>query len=131
MLAAASPLSQRMLTISPPANLLVFAVPARVLRDALSQAEKYSGIRNRVTHESGKEIVRIDDRQLAAVLGGFNVDPFGFEARAQCIPVSDRWHQYDAFSICERRGCEAACSAIKKLLVLIQLNYRIAWSRIR
>src|SRR5438876_784266 len=112
---------------SPPTHSWVAPSSARLPDDVRGETEEYGRIRHAVPHEMREEFVGVNHRQLTAFPCRFHVHPFGLEAWAKGVPVSERWHEYHALSVRDSSTGEPADGAVEKILVLIQLHDVIAW----
>ena len=115
--------------LSPPADFRV-ATPSTRLRDHISRQSKKDGrIGHGVTHELWQELVGIDDGELPPFLCGANVYAFCLEPWTECLPMGSRRHEDDSFAVRKRGRGEATDGAVKKLLVLIELDDMVARPR--
>src|SRR5262249_37037114 len=116
---------------SPPTYLSVTPTSARLSDHVRCEAEEYRRIRHGVPYEAGQQFVGVNHRQLSAFPCRFHIHALGFEARANGVPVRQRWHQDDALSIRESSTSEPADCAVEEILVLIELHDVIAWGGVR
>src|SRR4029453_8810581 len=115
---------------TPDAHFLVTPCIARLCDDVFEDAREYVGIRHRVTHEVGQELVGVDDRQLSAFLRSSHIDALVLEVCVKAGPVWGRRHEDDALSVRETSTDEPAHSAVEKRLLLVELHNVIARARV-
>src|SRR5712664_1645621 len=111
---------------SPHPHFFVAPSSPRLSDDLPEDAWEYSRIRHAVPHEAGQEFLGVNHHQLSAFLCRLHIDALGLEAWAEGIPVGDRRHQDDAFSVRETSAGKPADGAAEKILVLIELHDVIA-----
>src|SRR6188472_1555903 len=75
---------------SPDAHFLVTPCIARLCDDVFEDAREYVGIRHRVTHEAGEELVGVDDCQLSAFPRRSHIDALVLEVCVKAGPVWGR-----------------------------------------
>jgi hypothetical protein len=110
---------------------LVSPSGARLCDDVREDAAEYRRIRQGAAHEAGQEFVGVTHCQLSAFLCRMHIHALGLEAWAEGVPVGDRWKEHDALAVRETSTGVPADSAVKKLLILVELHDVIARGGVR